>query len=380
MSTSNQSSAFIQTGFVNNFANRVPWTVPRSRERACFQARGEILAEGGSCGGSCGGPPPSILPVVSITDQLLNGISGRPFRNNISNPGWNTGKMNGREDYTYTPLQSEPEDLRILGLLQDDNQCTRRLARLRAIPSLAEPRPGIFEGRLINELLLPDQQPVRVSAEGEIFGGPETALIQRRIDQLNGFGEIANVYSYGMPGLPGSFDRPFIKDNFYISVGLGNSSLFANRIFQNATIPTGYTPPTGTVDTETQGLALYVNGQASRILRLVRGRTYYFHFPLLSCSNTCLPACVDPCLIDSIASFYFTLDPVGGNVNNYINSTGDFSVTPQPFPGTSFIYPGSTGWITIDNTFPDFLFYQSTMGPFQGGLVLILGAESGCCC
>ena len=152
-----------------------------------------------------------------------------------------------------------------------------------------------------------------------------------------------------------------------------NGSLWGQRVSQFST-PLSCTSTTGCTGIGTQGLSLSINGMSNRIIYLIRRKQpYYFHFQRQT-ENRNLPCGIDRCSLDSQVSFYVSTDPVGGGSQNYINMIGNIgTIAPPVFPGTTVLSPGCTMWVTVDNTWPDVLFYQCGGAPFQGGLIIVLG-------
>ncbi len=347
------------------------------------------------CNGGCNGggnngvqPTPCLLGGggVGVTADILQTVRPGVANKNrkrvaprrgvvVGGAGANSGEVN-----IYTDGNSEREDLDILSRQQGDNECNRKVRRMRQLPRLVESEPGLFSGEYVNEILLPQQQRISIDTFGNIFGQPTSAIIEQRLDRLNGFGEAVGINNYGNPCEPGSFNRPFVKDNFLMGFGVGNQSIWGNRIVQFATPPNGYTGPTGpfgVIDLETQGLGITFNAQAPGSIMYLqrRKRPYYFHFPLQNnCSN--LPCGVSACTLDRYGGAYFTTDPIGGSYYNYINQIGQTSpIIPPVFPGTQVMTPGCTTWVCVDQTWPDTLFLQCTLGPFMGCTVIVVG----CC-
>jgi len=388
-----QVSAFRQSGVNNNYANLVPLT---------YQLFDGFSVPLGPCGQPvCGGEASvSSCPVVaesitetstttSITEDVLRSVrspsnnrqtkKALPLNRKKNSRPLNSAVPVSGEYNIYTEGNTEYEDLDILARQQGDTECRRKLQRMRQLPRFAENGQGLFSGEYVNELLLPTEQRITVDTYGNIFGQPQSCLIEQRIDRLNGFGEAVNNFNYDNPCQPGSFGRPFVKDNFYITYALATQGLWSQRILQWATPPAGYVGPTGPfgpIDVETQGLGLSFNGQApgSTMILQRRRRPYYFHFPLQNNNNN-LPCDTKVCNLDRYGGFYFTTDPVGGSYFNYINQIGaNAPITPPVFPGTQILTPGNTFWVIIDDTWPDTLFFQSTLGPFMGGIVQVVGS------
>lgn len=362
----NISSKFIGSGFNNSFPNRVPFTanIAPIERRPCTQRQ-----ETGSCGCGCVEPLAESDPVVVVdtdnisTADLLKRAklrdSGKKGRLGI-----NLGDTADILDYTDNEL---PVDLEILGLQQGDTECRRLLERMRRLPDFVETRRGVFAGNLVNRLLGQQNLQIDIDTFGNIFGGPYGAIIQRRIDQLNGFGECVNNNNY--TGTYGAFGAPFVLDNFLVSyTPCLNQSTNSARIYQFSL--------TEGSDPGDNGLTLTINGQVGRTIYLRRRpEPYYFHFQpqYENCAivnNPCLN--IDICALNHSA-FYFTTDPVGGSAASYINNIGNFVGNPYTPPVIgNYVYSGTTSWFVVDDSWPDNLYYQSTYSPFQGGKVVVL--------
>lgn len=220
----------------------------------------------------------------------------------------------------------------------------------------------ILGGRLINAALTDVDVPVGVDEDGNIFGSAALTLSQKRIDQLNGFGQnVVNSFLYSDG--PGSAKLPFQRDVFLFDLGPAQSHPWADRIFQTV----------ADVNCESNGLGLYVNGMVGRTLYLVRRpQPYYIIFrnprcsPLLRGMECCYED-LDPCGDHGV---YFTTDPVGGGECNFING----GVAPNVFPMSAVVRANTNSYsFHVNNSWPDVLFYQSTQAPFRGGLVLVFG-------
>jgi hypothetical protein len=239
------------------------------------------------------------------------------------------------------------------------------------LPRIVETAPGVFAGRNINALLLPQDIAVLLSVSGDIFGGPYASIFRQRIDQLNGFSNTVNAFNYQPRFTPGSFNRPFVRNNFLIEYGVGNNSIWANRISQFATDPN---PTAGTGGTN--GLCLWINGMPSRTIYLIRESQpvpVYFHFPLQSTIGGVIPV---PTNLQN-AAIYFSTDCVGGGPQNSINGSsagGSVLGTPPPLlQGTSLTFPGNTTYIIPTNNMPDQFYIQTTAFPFGGAKVVLVG-------
>lgn len=268
------------------------------------------------------------------------------------------GNRTGEVNYYTEPL-TELTDLEVLAATTGNTRASRVQHAMRQLPNFRETQPGVYAGKDINRSLLPDEVPLRVDYQGFIFGVPYSAIVQQRIDQLNGFDLTVNNYSYdtGLSNSYGSFRKPFVKDNFLIDMGDGRTQVWSNRIINDTA--------------ETQGLCLWVNGMPGRTIYLVRRpQPYYFHFRLQKLNpNFPLP---NPSSITNMGA-YFSTDLLGGNASSSVN----FGTHPPIFPGTNIIWEGNGCWLRIDNSWPDTLFLQSEAAPYGGCKLVIVGA--GCC-
>jgi hypothetical protein len=267
--------------------------------------------------------------------------------------------IDGQNDVYARPF-TIPEDLYILERLQGDTRIDRIVHALQELPRIREDYPGIFSGRAINRILLPNEVSNQIDVFGNIFGGASSALVQRRIDQLNGFDLTVNAYNYNARFEPGTEGRPLIKDSFLIDLGDGSQSIWANRVKQYAT--------------DTQGYCIWTNGMPSRTIYLVRRKQPYYFSYRLPKNNPNFPG--DPTTLNPNQGFYVTTDPGGGNSTSAINTPGG-GVTPQPYPGTAILYPGNTIYFCVNDAWPDVLFYQSLSGEFMGGRIIVVGKFSG---
>jgi len=286
----------------------------------------------------------------------------------------------------------------ILGeVLGGNSSAAQKLNKLTNLPLLAEPSPGIFSGKLVNQLLNPQDIPTEVNSEGRIFGGPFTQEVPKRISQLNGFGYAVNPNIYAAnPRAVGTPLRPIIENNFYVRYGTAQGSSNIGRINENsATSATGYlgligynylnqvwkNVATGTLVPQTQNLSMYVNNMPGRILYLTRRKEpYYFHLPFSveyagPQGGGQLPPGTNLQALDTYGGMYFTTDPVGGGPWNDVNIINGQANPPPILPNAPYIlYPGGTIQVVVDNNWPDICYYQSTSGPFMGGVVVVVGS------
>jgi hypothetical protein len=286
------------------------------------------------------------------------------------------------------------ENSEILSAVQENTQATSRINNITNLPFFSEPSPGIYSGRLVNALTQPQDVGIEVDTQKNIFGGPFTQAIPKRLSQLNGFGYGVNTNIYNAnPRAVGTPLRPIIENNFYVRYGTANGSPNVGRINQESgTASTGYPgligynnlngvwpqPSTGPWP-QTQGLSLYINNMPGRILYLTRRKEpYYFHLPFTSeyaALGSNLPPNVNLNALDTLGGMYFTRDPAGGGPWNDINIINGQASPPPILPNAPYIlYPGGTIQIVVDNTWPDVCYYQSTSGPFMGGTVLVVGS------
>lgn len=373
------------TTFDNSFANIFPLRYNLIGAFATPLPCANPLCRQETCVCECSSPPTSSgvesmgkKKTSNPTDDILNSVKSAPKQVPSKKATVVTGEYN-----IYTEGNTIAQDEQVLVEEQGNTPYARRLHNMRRLPKFAEPSPGLFMGSDVNRSLLPDENKIYVDTEYNIYGRPESSLVKKRIAQLNGFNEGLNAYNYLPPDIPGSFGKPFIEYNFYISYGLGNQQVWSDRIYQFQNRPDNYTGPIGQnglpIDKETQGLCLYVNGMANRIIYLVRGcQPYTFHFPLQK-DNCLLPCDVDVCDLDRNGGFYITEDPIGGNPSNFLNNIGALftpsgqGFQPKPLRDTNFLRPGGFCSFLVDNTWPDVLFYQSLSGPFMGGRIIVLG-------
>ena len=258
---------------------------------------------------------------------------------------------------------------------------------------IASPTPGIVTGGEVNALLTTQNVPVQLGLDGKYYGGGFTQIYQERIDTLNGFGYVVNASMYGRdPNAVGTPKRPIIIDNFYVSFGTSQGSPNVGRINQyagtatqaypgitninNSIAPVWQNVPSGVKYTQTQGLSMYMNVMAGRTIYLVRRKApYYFHMPVAQEYAGQLPTTVNIANLDLLGGLYFTTDPQGGGPWNDLNIINGQAYPPPILPNAPYIlYPGRTIQIVVDNTWPDLCFYQSTLGPFMGGMVVAVGS------
>ena len=291
-----------------------------------------------------------------------------------------------------TPLQ----DAGLLAAEQAYTPASVAYNSLNSLPLLAENQPGLFSGQVVNQLLQPHGVENRIDSMGNIYGGPAASLVSKRIRQLQGFGFTVNNQMY-TPNqyAPGTPNRPFVDSNFQVRFAVGKNQIWGNRLFQfsstgasNDIVRPAYPgqyisspypyAPTGTYP-GSQGLCLDINGMQGRVLILERRcAPYYFHMARVDAcdfQNVLTPQ-GDPINVKYLQNqggMYFTTDPVGGGPWNAINYVNGQPSPPPVFPGAAVLTPGNVIEVRVDNNWPDVLFYQSTAGPFMGGIVQVIG-------
>lgn len=401
-------------GFQNEYGTRIPWTTTVD-DRLC-RIVGNVRGSGcgGGGGGGCGCATPCVSGGCQRSDPLLDAVLGRGMGSTSSSSSSGERERGGSapsaadETRARGSSSSGAQGTQRRDLFNEENQVLDGFTNLDMSPgqvadlvrerqianggnrrqaadatlldifaasdfefdlrqNLLQRDPGgtgrILGGRLVNSVLGDIEVPIGIDESGHFYGSVATSLSQRRMDELNGFGRgVINSYFY--TGGPGGANNPFQKDVFLIDLGDAASHPWADRIFQGP----------ADVACETKELCLYINGMAGRTLYLVRRpEPYYFVFrppranPMLQDFFCCNPDAFDPC---ERHGFYFTNDPVGGGVRNYIND----GIAPLVFPMTSVIMENANMFaVKVDNNWPDMLFYQSTRGPFMGGKVMVLG-------
>lgn len=194
-------------------------------------------------------------------------------------------------------------------------------------------------------------------AQTFLYGSPLVILSDAqlcRIDLINGFSvDAINSFSY-ITNAPGSFSLPFRKNRFLVTLSGGdhpNSDLINNNNYKSYT----------------NGLGLSMNGLGGRTIYLVRGSLVVFSFaPPCDTAGLTLSSCnqFDPRSV----RLYFTTNPMGGP----IEETSTNSTPAQVFEGTRTCSIGSELMFFVKRNLPPVLYYQCTMGPFMGGLVVVL--------
>ena len=325
-----------------------------------------------------------VLKGGSQTADVLRSLGGKAPKPKVFDP-------RKRDLGDGTTVQG---DIPILAAVNEDTPAALKLNKLSNLPLFTEPSPGIFSGKVINSLLQPQDVSIETDTQKNIFGGPFTQAIPKRISQLNGFGYGVNTNMYNSnPRAVGTPLRPIIENNFYVRYGTANGSPNVGRINQESGTATqgypgliGYNNLNGvwpSVSTgpwqQTQGLSLYINNMPGRILYLTRRKEpYYFHLPYTSeyaALGSNLPPKVNLDALDNLGGMYFTRDPAGGGPWNDINIINGQAAPPPILPNAPYIlYPGGTIQIVVDNNWPDVCYYQSTSGPFMGGTVLVVGS------
>lgn len=287
-----------------------------------------------------------------------------------------------------------PENVEVIAPIQENTQATSKINNLTNLPLFAETSPGVYAGRLVNTLTQPQDVSIEVDTQKNIFGGPFTQLVPKRLSQLNGFGYSVNPNMYtSNPRAVGTPLRPIIENNFYVRYGTAQGSSNVGRINEFANTGTvlypglvgynalnGVWPSVGTGPwPQTQGLSVYINNMPGRTVYLTRRKEpYYFHLPFTSeyaSQGANLPPNIDLNALDTLGGLYFTTDPVGGGPWNDINFINGQPSPPPILPNAPYIlYPGGTIQVVVDNNWPDICYYQSTSGPFMGGAVIVVGS------
>ena len=356
----------VQGGFGNAFGTRIPWKVDTSDrlESALEQVAARCTrgcATGNCC---CGSGSGKITEDVVLDAAFAGGLRGAPKSRDLGDSLLGDYLAQGGDPVPTTLFSqsagglTEIDSIAGLFALAETDQTFRERRDLSEIDPAGAGRQvqGLFLNRVVGNV----QVPVSVNEFDQFFGSVSTGLSSRRMDTLNGFGfGVPNDFSYAPEGRPGSARRGFIRDFFYITIGDGENSPWARRIFQRRRIRR-----------ETQGLALYVNGMVGRTLFLLRRpEPYYFIFAPPRSNPETYP--YDPCCFDVCSNgFYFTTDQIGGNASNSIND----GEQPPVFPLSRMIKPNNNVYsVVVNNEWPDHLYYQSLHAPFGGGDVLVFG-------
>jgi len=372
-------------GFQNTYGTRIPWTTRIDGGFNFDPQRRCRCTPAGSCGGGCASSgeilsEDAFVALVSSRgaknkterektrsrvlldyDSEPNDISRSEAVNSLTTDGVND-IVNQRANVLGNRRDAESETLSEIFTLSN--------ASFNLREQLTERNPGgagrIIGGRLVNSVLGNIDVPVGVSEEGMVFGPPALTISQNRADVLNGFGpETVTGYIYNQRG-PGSVGRPFERDVFLVDLANSRTHPWADRIRQTA----------GNISCETRNMCLAINGMAGRTLYLVRRpQPYYFIFrPASQNPNLTRKQCeeIDEC--DEVG-FYITTDPVGGDCNSFLNGVDETrGIAPQVFPLTRTVFDNNSVYsLIVDDNWPDVLFYQSTLGPFMGGLIVVLG-------
>lgn len=333
-----------------------------------------------------------IATTVAQTDVLRNATAD--VLRDVKKPKVFDPRKRATGDTVLSDGTTIAQNTSVISAVQENTQATSRINNITNLPLFAEPTPGIYSGRLINALTQPQDVAIEVDTQKNIFGGPFTQAIPKRISQLNGFGYGVNTNMYNSnPRAVGTPLRPIIENNFYVRYGTANGSPNVGRINQESGTGTEVYPglvgynslnqvwpsvSTGTYP-QTQGLSLYINNMPGRILYLTRRKEpYYFHLPFTSeyaALGANLPPGINLNALDTLGGMYFTRDPAGGGPWNDINIINGQAAPPPILPNAPYIlYPGGTIQIVVDNNWPDVCYYQSTSGPFMGGVVLVVGS------
>lgn len=331
---------------------------------------------------------------ASATDNVLRSVRPRP-------PQGAAAAGRGRGVRREVPA-AEAEAA--LGTLYGDTPAAELLANLDEPPAFYQnPNGGQFGGTDTSAILNASDTPPFLDNAGNIFGGPCSQIVNKRINQLNGFNYAVNVDLYSDPTVAGNPNKPYIPNNFKFQYGpalmhpWGRRCMNQSQFTATGTIPYTSNPNTGNatmfpspypvVSTgyypQTQGLALYVNGAVGRTIYLVRRpQPYVFHLPNqfrkdgkdpLTGYTTPQGADINEKYIVNQGGVYFTTDPAGGGAWNDINYVNGLPV-PVPVFAQAYVSAGGFVSVIVDDTWPDALFYQSTLGPFMGGLVIVTGS------
>ena len=219
----------------------------------------------------------------------------------------------------------------------------------------------VTDGMVVNQIFKPTVDDLSALSFGQaqpfLFGSALVVTnntIMQRISLLNGFCRNALNNNSFIPNAPGSVNYPFLQNVFVMSLTNPGQRGQAGRVYQNAT--------------ETQNLALNVNGDVGRTIYIVRGMTYLVQF--LSPLNTPGITLVQPDQFSLKNLFvYFTTDVIGGNASNSIND----GYEPEKFPGLPIVGVGDSAILIVNDRLPSVgLNYQCSMGPFMGGEIVVL--------
>lgn len=226
---------------------------------------------------------------------------------------------------------------------------------------------------------------------GRFYCGLNTCAI----NLLNGFGAAVSSNFYQCAVTPGSSGNPYTRDIFLVSFASATASNQRVRLLSPA------------IRNESFGLCLAVNGIAQRPLILLRGNTYVF---MIQKVTECQQGDSSYTIGSGNAAelnfgCYFTLDPIGGNARNAINTiTGTSdpcgSVTAAATSSTTtsnccngqnvgyqpeiigqVLYPGTPNMVYVSEDWPTFgMWLQCFKAPFMGVQLLILDDVSSVCC
>lgn len=373
------------TGFDNSLTNLIPQTY---NLESWFPPTPGLLTPQQTL--VLNGAPPSGA-AVTTESSASSAVRGRSTANPTASLLRSVKKGGRALGEGLTPEQTEA----LINATQGNNPQAQELANAQSLPNLTEPQQGIYGGNTVNSALNPVPVQINVDTAGSIFGGACSNLVSQRLSQINGFGYAVQPGMYVQnPRAPGTPLRPIIDDNFYIRYGRGEGSMFVARLEQNSGTAAHEYPglpvrnynngvwplvPSGTAYPQTQNLCLYVNNMPGRTIYMVRRKQpYYFHMPLTAnYAEENLPRTVDLLALDQLGGFYFTRDPVGGGPWNDVNILNGQGNPPPLLPQSpQILYPGGTMQVVVDNSWPDVMFYQSTSGPYMGGLVLIVGSDN----
>jgi hypothetical protein len=306
----------------------------------------------------------------SILDSFGNGSSGQFSGANLELGGeLGLSRESVLEDLAMRRMNGETQRSASRGILAEIFAISDLSLRERRALNEREPGGGqrLLSGEIVNSVVGDVNVPVSVGENGEFFGDGALLLSTERFAQLNGFGpDTVTSYIYNPSG-PGSRGDPFVEDYFLIDLGPARQHQWRDRIYQSAV----------NVVEETQKMCIWINGMQGRTIRLTRREApYYFTFRNQK-FNPLFPG--DKCDFDADdAGFYFTQDNIGGGEFNIINGFNPSTMTPgakpRNFPGTCTLYADSVTYeVRVDNSWPSYLFYQCTLGPMMGGLILVFG-------
>lgn len=221
------------------------------------------------------------------------------------------------------------------------------------------------------EFTSPCQRNEKLEDNTLTFAQDQNLIYGNRSMLLNGFGGAPNPDTY-VCGAPGSLGMPFQTNNFFLKYTFAyGGHPWLNRITQKQ------------FNYDTKNICIAINNVCGRNIYLRRGESYLFTSAAIECT---------PCLghviqnIDNVTTIslaaFITTDIIGGGRLNAINQTVlenpiiNNGFEPERLFATPEIYPGAVTRIAVGTQFPDVCFYQSRLGPFMGGIVIVFGACS----